>query len=106
MFLHLNVCLNCVLMVYWILWNGIVFYILTVFLCKAELFEIELFQHLTMCYEKNYSFTSQWIVWNFFIQITEYDVKLPKKVWYALKQNNQRIYGIEDKWNIKLYKKI
>ena len=41
--------LNCVLVPNWIIWNGNVFDIETVYLYWAELFEIELFWRLTVC---------------------------------------------------------
>ena len=39
-------------MLNWIIWNGTVFDIETVYLHKIELFEIELFRHLTVCKQK------------------------------------------------------
>ena len=40
--------INCVLMINWIVWNMIVFDIETVYLCKTELFEIEVFIYIKM----------------------------------------------------------
>ena len=47
--------LNCILMLNWIVWNGTVFDIETI-LCYNELFEIELFWHLTVCIQRLYSY--------------------------------------------------
>ena len=44
--------LNCVLMLNWIVLNRTVFDIDTVYLSETELFEIELFGHLTACKQK------------------------------------------------------
>ena len=51
--------LNCVLMLYWIVWNR------TVFVWLGELFEIELFLYAKLNYLKlNCFFMVNWIVWN------------------------------------------
>ena len=44
-------------MVYWIVWNKTVFDIETVYLCLTELFQIELFWHLILRKQKNYTYT-------------------------------------------------
>ena len=50
--------LNCVLTLNWIVWNRTDFDIETAYLCENELFEIKLFWYLTVCKQKNYTFTN------------------------------------------------
>ena len=67
----------------WIAWNRTVFDIETVYLRWTELFEKELFWHLTICKQKLYLCLTEL----FAIQI---GIKWPKKSWYAIK--NQPTY--------------
>ena len=46
--------LNCVIMLNWIIWNGTVFLVLKLYLHLIELFNIELFWHLTLCKQNLY----------------------------------------------------
>ena len=50
---------NCVLMLNWIVWNSTVFDFETAYLCWTELFEIELFWHLTVCGENLFLYWSE-----------------------------------------------
>ena len=56
--IQLYLHLNCVLMLNWIIWNGTVFDIETVF-TLTELFNIELFWHLTVCKQNLYLYKTE-----------------------------------------------
>ena len=56
LYLHLN----CVLMVNWIISNRTVFFTLKLYLHLTELFNIELFWHVTACKENLYLYKTEW----------------------------------------------